>query len=130
MSPLPEADDLLDKVGREPADLALRERAARALARAGRTEESVKVLTSTLRNLTAHEAQALPCLCKRCLDPKQAQAENGGAAYYREFAVAEGRVLFFWVPVELKRRAKGVASSVQTTLKDTLVRKAKQRRQK
>lgn len=121
-----DSQTLLDELHRKPTDDALRERAARSLQQEGKEAEAIALLTGTLRNLTAHEPPPLPCLCKRCLDPARTRAEAFGFDFTRELAVAEGRVLFYWVPGELRRHGKGVRRSVQTALEDKL-RKKKRR---
>jgi hypothetical protein len=112
--------ELLDKLAESPKDSTLREQAARALLAEGRTRDAIELLTSALRNVTAHEGQRLPCLCAKCLDPEQVEATVKPFAFYREFAVAKGRVLFYWVPRELTRRRAGIRHSVQDALYDRL----------
>jgi len=114
---------LLTELESKPTDLAPRERAARALQAAGEEAEAIALLTAHLRNLTAHEPPPLPCMCKRCLDPVRTSAEAFGFHFTREFAVAEGRVLFYWMPAELKKRSRGVCRSVQSALEDKLRKK-------
>jgi hypothetical protein len=118
----PDAKTLLSELAEKPTDLALRERAARALQREGREAEAISVVTSGLRNLTAHEAPPLPCMCKRCLDPAAARAEAFETKFVRDFALAEGRVLFYWVPEELAGK-RGLQSSVQGALAANLRKK-------
>ncbi len=118
---------LLEELDRKPNDLALREQAARALQREGDEAGAITLLTGALRNLTAHEPPPLPCLCKRCLEPALKSAEAGGLAFDRDFAVAAGRVLFYWVPREVRRKP-GLRRSVQAKLEDTLKEKAKRRK--
>jgi hypothetical protein len=119
---------LLAELGGKPNDLALRERAARALQREGREADALALLTGSLRNLTAHEAPPLPCMCKKCLDPERPTAEAFGFTFDREFAVAEGRVLFYWVPRELARRRPGLRRSVSAVLGDKLAKARKKKK--
>jgi hypothetical protein len=121
----PKSETLLGELKQKPEDLGLREKAARALQREGRHVEAVQLLTGSLRNLTAHEPPPLPCLCRKCLDPERTSAELFGLSYDREFAVAKGRVLFYWVPRELAHRRDGVVQAVQSRLEDKLSDKKK-----
>ena len=93
---------------------------ARSLEDAGRHREAAQLLTSRLRNFTSHGEDPLPCLCKRCLAPERATAERGGLRFVREWAVSEGRVLFFWMPAELGGRRGEVQRAVQVALSGKL----------
>jgi hypothetical protein len=121
----PNSQTLLDELKQKPEDLGLREKTARALQREGRHGEAVQLLTGSLRNLTAHEPPPLPCLCRKCLDPERTSTELFGLTYDREFAVAKGRVLFYWLPRELARRRPGLLRAVQSKLDDKLAVKKK-----
>jgi hypothetical protein len=92
---------LLGDLAANPEDEALRARAAEALRGAGRHREAVELLGEALVNLTAHDGPTLPCLCRRCLEPERAEAEADGMRFVRRFAVAKGRVLYYWAPEEL-----------------------------
>jgi hypothetical protein len=118
-----DSGSLLEELERKPTDLVLRERAVRSLQAEGKEADAITLLVAALRNLTAHEPPPLPCMCKRCLDPERTSAEAFGFQFTREFAVAEGRVLFYWVPEELRRKRKGLVRSVQTALGDKLRKK-------
>jgi hypothetical protein len=122
-----ECDRLLEELGRKPDDLALREQATRALQRAGREAEAISLLTGHLRNLTGHEPPPLPCLCRKCIDPERTTTEALGFTFDREFSVAEGRVLFYWVPREVRGRRAAVRRSVESALADKLRAKKKRR---
>lgn len=119
-------DELLDAVRGKPDDAPLREQAARALHRSGRSPEAISVLAG-FRNITAHDGALLPCLCKQCLNPELVRAEAGGLAFRRDFAVALGRVLYFWIPEVLLDHAKEVDASVQAALHQKLFRDQKRR---
>ena len=93
---------------------------ARSLERAGRHREATQLLTSRLRNFTSHGEDALPCLCKRCLVPDRVITERGGVHFMREYAVNNGRVLFFWIPAELEGRRGEVRHAVQVALSGKL----------
>ena len=68
-------------------------------------------------NLTAHEKKsALPCLCKKCLPAAPEVLERDGAPYFRAAVEAQGRVLWFWVPGELKDELPAVAEAVKERL--------------
>lgn len=100
-----ESPKLLAQLSDKPLDDRLRARAARALEAEGKVRDGYQLLIDTLTNLTAHEAGPLPCLCKRCIKPSENTCEAKGLSFYREFAIAQGRVLFFWVPDDLPRSA-------------------------
>jgi hypothetical protein len=118
---------LLEQLGQQPNDLVLLERAVRALQSEGHEADAIALLTKNGRNLTAHEPPPMPCLCGRCLDPARTTAEGFGISFVRDFAVVEGRVLFYWVPKELAGRP-GLRRSVATALGDNLKKKQKRRR--
>jgi hypothetical protein len=128
MATTPTTESLIAELDSKPDDWQLRERAARALQREGRDAEVAKLLTGKLRNLTGHEPPPLPCLCRKCLKPELTTTEALGFTFDREFAVAEGRVLFYWVPRDLRQRRKAVRASVQTVLGDRLGQKKKKKR--
>jgi hypothetical protein len=111
---------LLTELDARPKDESLREKAAHALANEGRHAECVALL-STLRNLTAHDPGPVPCLCKRCLTEGTFTAESGGMKFVRDFAVQDGRVLWYWVPRELLERGP-VHPSVKESMKKRLTK--------
>src|SRR5437763_13480644 len=109
---------LLAALRKDPNDEPLRERAAHALDLEGKPAEAVALLGQALRNLTAHEKKTpLPCLCKKCLVPATVAAQADGATFRRDFAVAQGRVLFYWVPEEVEASRAEVARSVGSALR-------------
>lgn len=118
MSVLAEPDVLLGDLAAQPEDEALRERAAMALSERGRHREAVEVL-GALTNLTAHDGPTLPCLCRRCLDADRVEAEAEGIRFTRRFAVARGRVLYYWIPIEIAG-SPGLAQSVRKRLEGRL----------
>ena len=122
----PGVDQLLEQLRGEPADAELRERAARALEAEGRHLQAVELLTERLINLTAHEGPPLPCMCKQCLDPARIEAEEDGVLFQRDFSIASGRVLFYWVPREL-HGDKRLRRSVHGRLEKKLVPKRRRR---
>lgn len=72
-------------------------------------------------NLTAHdETSPLPCLCGRCLPGAAETIEVDGAAYFRAPAQAQGRMLWFWVPAELKGQLPAVVQAVGARMLDRL----------
>jgi hypothetical protein len=113
-------DELLQAVQQKPEDEGKRERAARALEAQGRPAEAVALLTERLVNLTAHEGPPLPCLCRQCLEPAQTRSEHGGMTFTRDFSVARGRVLFYWVPAQLVGDAARVRRSVAQVMDENL----------
>ncbi|HLT39349.1 MAG TPA: hypothetical protein VK034_23860 [Enhygromyxa sp.] len=121
MSALAEPEALLGDLAAAPEDDALRERAAIALEQRGRHREAVELL-GTLTNLTAHDGPTLPCLCRRCLDPERIEAEADGVRFTRRFAVARGRVLYYWAPIEIAD-SPGLARSVRARLDRRLARR-------
>lgn len=109
------SDALVEALSQTPTDDALRLRAARALQREGRGAEAVGVLLAGHWNVTRHGKAAdspAPCLCKRCLRPEVDSVEMGGMPLVRDFTVAYGRVLFFWVPASLAGQADAVRDAV------------------
>lgn len=117
------AKQLLGELDKTPEDDALRTRAARALDDAGDFSRAVEVLDEKLINLTAHEGPPLPCLCKRCLDASQSEAEAKGVTFRRDFATRDGRVLYFWVPHEMFGRS-GMRESVVAKMKAATSRRS------
>jgi hypothetical protein len=113
-------DELVPAVRATPEDDLARERAARALERGDRPADAVALLTERLVNLTAHEAPPLPCLCRQCIDPARIQAEEAGTSFTRDFSVARGRVLFYWVPARLGSQAQKVRRSVAQVMDEKL----------
>lgn len=117
--------DLVAALDANPGDEALRQRAATALAEADRWPEAAKVLDA-LRNLTAHDPSSLPCLCRRCLPREGAgagrrpEADLDGMRFRVEFAVAAGRVLYFWMPDELLAQRRQILRSVEADLAQRL----------
>lgn len=93
---------------------------ARSLEGAGRYREAAQLLISRLRNVTGHEEDPMPCLCKRCILPDRAGAERAGQRFLREWAVSDGRVLFFWIPAELSGRRSEVQRAAQAALSGKL----------
>jgi hypothetical protein len=91
------------------------EREARALASSGHQDDAIRLL-GALINFTAHDTEPLPCLCRRCFRVEQASAETGGMRFVREFAVARGRVLYFWMPEEMQARSGEIADAVRRRL--------------
>lgn len=67
-----------------------------------------------------HEASPLPCLCRKCLPAAAETFEVDGAAYFRAHVIANGRILWFWVPAELKGRVAEVAQAVADRLMNSL----------
>ena len=107
----PDAARLVADVAESPGDDALRTKAARALAAEGRYAESARLVAERWRNLTAHQSGQAVCLCRACLQPAVGTVTLDGLALSREFAVAGGRVLWFWWPEGMEaRRAAGVAA--------------------
>ncbi len=72
-------------------------------------------------NVTKHDASGLlPCLCKGCLPASGERAETGGMAFVRSSTEALGRVLYFWMPEEMKKNADVVGRSVRSVLASRL----------
>lgn len=117
-----DVDALVARLGEAPNDEALRESAARALADAGRAADSVALLTSSLKNLTAHTRDKVPCLCRRCLEPGREVLLLSGIEMRRDFIVAAGRVLFFWRPVALRTDPAALRDQMREGLARRLTR--------
>ena len=63
--------------------------------------------------LAAHDDKSpLPCLCAKCLPSAPETIAAHGGTYFRAQAAAQGRLLWFWVPTELKDRLPAVVESV------------------
>ena len=116
----PQADTLLRELAVSVDEPGLRERAARALMRENRHAEAIAVLRTKLAHFNAHEPGALPCLCRRCLRPDEARTTLQGTEFIRDFTVASGRVLFFWLPADLLDQAQQVERSVNAELRSRL----------
>ncbi len=112
-------DDLLERLALAPTDVGLRSQAAEALTRAGRHAEAAGLLAEGLINLTAHDGPTLPCLCRRCLQPGLGEAEAEGMKFVRRFALAKGRVLWYWAPIDLAND-RGLARSIAARLEQRL----------
>jgi hypothetical protein len=121
--PTPTVEGLLGDLAAAPRDELLRARTAGALEAAGRHREAAEVLAIHLVNLNAHDGPTLPCLCRRCLQPELAAAEADGLAFVRRFVVGEGRVLWYWAPVEIADDP-GLTRSVRARLLERLNRGA------
>src|SRR5262245_18087200 len=64
-------------------------------------------------NLTAHQDPSpLPCLCRECLPKAGETCELASAQFFRAQAEAHGRVLWFWVPAELRPELPAVIAAV------------------
>jgi hypothetical protein len=112
-------EELEEQLAANPNDEVLRARVATALTELGRHGDAAAVLGQGLRNLTAHDGPTLPCLCRRCLQPERVVAEAEGMQFRRRFAVAKGRVLWYWVPVEFaddESLARSVAKRLEARL--------------
>jgi hypothetical protein len=97
---------------------------ARALEAEGDRAGAYALLHARFVHLNAHEADdLLPCLCRRCFQPDLAEAEVDGARYLRDWAEASGRVLYFWLPWELRAQARDVRSGVAARLYGRLRRR-------
>src|SRR5437763_14512582 len=105
-------ESLMAEVEVKPKDDAVREKAARALDGSGKPKDAVELLLAQLRNLTSHAISPLPCLCKKCLEPETNAVELSGMDFFRDFAVSNGRVLFYWAPQELDGMRQKLANSV------------------
>ena len=71
--------------------------------------------------LAAHDDKSpLPCLCRKCLPGAAETIEAQGGTYFRAQAAAQGRLLWFWVPGELRDRLPAVLESVTSRLNSGL----------
>lgn len=115
---------LLKALQSQPKDETLRFKAAGALKNEGKHGQAARLLIDGLINLTGHDDDILPCLCKRCIRLDEGEASADGHDFEREFAVSNGRVLFYWVPREILNR-NAVAHSVAARMKKRLTKKAR-----
>lgn len=115
-----EISSLLVKLQADPDNLQTRTKAAEALDAAGKHADAATVL-APLINVTGHDEDAgLPCLCKRCLPTAASAAESEGMKFSRSFAVADKRVLHFWMLADLEHDRAAVRESVATALAQRL----------
>lgn len=76
-------------------------------------------------NLTAHDPSGvLPCLCRQCLPRAPERASARGMDFVRAHSEAKGKVLHFWVPVELE----GSLSAITQSVKGSLLARASKRK--
>lgn len=99
-----DADALVTAARAEPKNAEALAAAARALDSEGRHADAVALLAETLVNITAYEESPLPGLAKRSIDPALGTVLVDGVEYTRLFAIAQGRVLFFWAPAEFRSK--------------------------
>lgn len=69
------------------------------------------------RHLNAHEVGRLPCLCKRCLVIGEETTDVDGVTYHRSHAIANGRILLFWVPEDLLDQLSSIQRSVAADMR-------------
>lgn len=112
-----ERDQLLKALRATPEDAGLRERAARACIRAESPERVPELLAGHFIHLNAHDLGPLPCLCKACLAGELHAASTDGTGFVRDFAIAEGRILYFWLPETLNTQRKRVVGSVASNMR-------------
>jgi hypothetical protein len=68
-------------------------------------------------NLAAHEAPGpLPCLCHKCLQAAPESIEVGGMSFFRAKTEVAERILWFWVPADIKAEMPSVLQAVQSRL--------------
>jgi hypothetical protein len=119
------ADDLIGMLVRlvaEPGDAELRRRAAELLDQRGHRGEA-RSLLGGLINVTGHDdGDLLPCLCKTCSASAGDAAEARGLAFHRAFAIADHRVLHYWLVDELAGDRTAVRRSVGEALRAKLKR--------
>lgn len=104
----------------QPQDESLRDQAARGLYTAGRRREAVALLQAGFVHLNAHDTGSLPCLCKRCLDPEVDRVAVSGTEFVRDHALAQGRILFYWMPASLAGSEAEVRRNVVARLRSRL----------
>jgi hypothetical protein len=119
-----DAESLLAALDAEPQDASLRDRAARALHAAGQRREAVALLQAGFVHLNAHDAGSLPCLCKRCLDPEVDRVAVSATEFVRDHALAQGRILFYWMPASLAGSEAEVRRNVAARLRSRLPARA------
>jgi hypothetical protein len=119
MPTAPGIDAQLNTLAASPDDSRLRVELARALTRLGRHREAVELLQDRFINLTAHDGPTLPCLCRRCLRSELVDAHAQGMDFVRRFAVEQGRVLYYWAPLQFANDP-GLARSVSARLAQRL----------
>jgi hypothetical protein len=68
-------------------------------------------------NVTAHvETSVHPCLCHKCLPAAPETLEREGITFFRASTVAHERILWFWVPEELRNRLASAEQAVNKRL--------------
>lgn len=122
------ADELVTLLVRlvgAPSDLEVRRRAAELLDQRGLYREAL-ALTKPLVNFTGHEdGDALPCLCKACIDAAGEVVEARGLTFHRAFAISGDRVLHYWLVDELAEVRIDVRRSVGEVLRIKLHARAR-----
>lgn len=108
---------MLVQLQSRPDDTDLRRETAELLDSQGSLDDAVMVL-APLVNVTGHDNDAgLPCLCKRCLPGAGKTASAGELAFVRSFAVADRRVLHFWMLADQDR------ATVRASVRDALAKR-------
>lgn len=131
----PATREMIAALVKEPADEALRERAARRLFAEGEASLA-KALLAPLKHFNEHEKKAdpkkgdLPCLCKKCIGAAPAEIDVLGLAFGRDFVCKLGRILHFWAPREVLADATDTQSSVRMALQRRIKALAKERKQR
>ncbi len=74
-----------------------------------------------VRHFNAHDPDSrLPCLCQRCFADAPPRASLEGVDFVQAQAVAEGRVLHFWLPADLESVRDQVCERVARRMKHNL----------
>ncbi|MDP3275814.1 MAG: hypothetical protein Q8Q09_11500 [Deltaproteobacteria bacterium] len=114
-----------------PDDSASCEALGRALFEMGEGARGYATLTEHMVNVTAHaKTSPLPSLHHKVIRPLQTEVEVAGERFCRDFVCAQGRVLFFWLPVTLQVKAAEIRKSVRARLDKRLQREDAERGRK
>lgn len=78
------------------------------------------LLSKGLVHLNGHEQSPLPCLCARCIDAEVESVVVDGSTFVLRHAVAQGRLLFYWMPQSLTKSERRVQRAVEARLIERL----------
>ena len=108
--------ELRESLVNSPNDYSLRERLAKRLEQSGEGKASIELLLEKFVNLCEHEPRNQDCLCKNCFQLEKDSMNVGQQEFIRDYVTCQGRVLFYWLPVELLGDKQRVRYSVKASL--------------
>lgn len=108
--------ELRESLVKSPNDYSLREQLAKRLEQSGEGKASIELLLEKFVNLCEHEQYNQHCLCKNCFQLEKDSMLVGQQEFIRDYVICQGRVLFYWLPVELLGDKLRVRHSVKASL--------------